>query len=97
MKASGKRRLEWSRLGLQELYGSFETIAADNVRAAALVRDRILQAANLLVEHPHIGKKGQRPTTRELPVAGTPYTLVYRVYARAVKIGRVLHQRRKYP
>jgi len=97
MNAGGRRRLERSRLGLQELYESFETIAADNVQSAALVRDRILRAADLLVEHPHIDKKGQRPATRELPAAGTPYTLVYRVYARTVKIGRVLHQRRKYP
>ena len=79
------------------MYESFESIAAENVYAAVLVRNRIAAAAELLRTHPLIGSTGQKPGTRELPVPDTPYTLVYRVAPRVVKIGRVLHQRRKYP
>ena len=97
MTAGARNRLEWSRLGLKELYESFEFIAAEDIYAAILVRKRIAAAAELLKSHPLIGSPGQKPGTRELPVPETPYTLVYRVAPRVVKIGRVLHQRRKYP
>lgn len=97
MTASVRKQLEWSRLGLDELFESFEFIATENVNAAVMVRNRIAAAAELLATYPLIGSPGQKPGTRELPVPGTPYILVYRVTARTVKIGRVLHQRRKYP
>lgn len=97
MIAGARKRLEWSRLGLKELYESFEFIAAENVHAAVLVRKRIAVAAEMLEAHPLLGVPGQKPGTRELPVPDTTYTLVYRVTSRVIKIGRVLHQRRKYP
>jgi toxin ParE1/3/4 len=97
MPARARKRLEWSRIGLQELYESFEFIAAENLQAAVLIRKRIAAAAELLETQPLIGSPGQKQGTRELPVPDTPYTLVYRVSPRVVKIGRVLHQRRKYP
>ena len=97
MSAVRKKRLEWSRLGLRELWESFEYIAADNLPAALAIRERIENAAGLLAEQPLIGKPGQKPGTREYPIRGVPYTLVYRVIGSVIKIGRVLHQRRKYP
>jgi plasmid stabilization system protein ParE len=97
MPVHARKRLEWSRVGLKELYDSIEFIAAENIQAAALVRNRIAAAAELLETHPLIGSPGQRAGTRELPIPNTPYTLVYSVGPRKVKIGRVLHQRRKYP
>ena len=97
MGTARKKRLEWSRLGLRELWESFDYIAAENLRAALAIRDRIEHAADLLIAQPLIGRPGQKPGTREYPIPGAPYTLVYRVTGGVIKIGRVLHQRRKYP
>lgn len=97
MATAGRRRLEWSRVGLRELFDSFEFLATRNLSAASRIRDRIALAADQLAENPFAGRAGQKPGTRELPVTGTPYTLVYRVTAKSIKIGRVLHQRRRYP
>ncbi len=36
MTAGARNRLEWSRLGLKELYESFEFIAAEDIYAANL-------------------------------------------------------------
>ena len=83
MSASGKRRVEWSRLGLKELYDSFEELAAKDLAAAVVLRERLAAAANLLEQHPLLGRKGQKPGTRELVVSGTPYTLIYRVTSRS--------------
>ncbi len=97
MGAARRKRLEWSRLGLQELWESFEHIAAENLQAAISIRERIADAADLIAGQPFIGKPGQKPGTREFPIPGIPYTLVYRVVGSVIKIGRVLHQRRRYP
>ena len=97
MGASGERRVEWSRLGLKELYDSFEELAAKDLAAAVMLRDRPAAAADLLQQHPLLGRKGQKPGTRELAVPGTSYTLIYRVTSRSIRVGRVLHQRRRYP
>ena len=96
MADGAKRQLEWSRAGLRELYQSFEFIASRNLPAAVDLRDRIFKAAELLETQPLVGQPGQRPGTREIAVPGAPYTL-YRVYAKKIPIGGVLHQRRRYP
>ena len=41
-----------------------------------------------------IGRKGQRPGTRELVVGNTPFTIIYRVHKIVIQIGRILHQAR---
>ncbi len=58
---------------------------------------RIGHEATLLQHFPFLGRKGRVPATRELPVAQTPFILVYRVTGQAVRIGRVLHHARRYP
>ena len=52
MSAVPRRRLEWSRLGLRELWESFEYIAADNLPVAFAIRERIENAAELLAAQP---------------------------------------------
>jgi toxin ParE1/3/4 len=97
MAAGDAKRVEWSRRGLEELYESFEFIASENLPAAVAIRERIAAVAKLLETQALIGRRGQKPGTRELPIDGTPCTLVYRVTAKSVRIARVLHQRRRYP
>ena len=70
---------------------------ASNVEAADGVAKRIHDAARSLIFQPLLGRKGQRPGTRELVVGNTPFTLIYRVHRTVIRIGRVLHQSRRYP
>lgn len=69
----------------------------DNETAADRVLDRIERQAELLRRHPNMGRIGRVPRTREMPVPGTPFLLIYRLTAHAVRIGRVLHHARRYP
>ena len=58
---------------------------------------RIRDAARSLTYQSLIGRKGQRPGTRELVVGNTLFTIVYRVHGAVVRIGRIVHQARRYP
>jgi plasmid stabilization system protein ParE len=51
----------------------------------------ILLSVDRLAEHPHLGRPGREPETRELIVAGTPYTIAYRIYRDRLCILAVLH------
>lgn len=68
----------------------------DNLTAADEMLVRIEQQAALLQHFPSLGRKGRVAATRELPVVQTPFILVYRITARAVRVGRVLHLARRY-
>lgn len=72
-------------------------IAADNPLAADRVLERIERLAESLRHHPLMGHRGRIPATREMPVPDTPFLLIYRVTAHAVRIGRVLHHARRFP
>ena len=94
--AAGPRRLEWSPsagndlLAIDAWYAQFGEAAAERVVLS------IVAAANGLRQYPFSGPKGIRPGTRHKLVGAYPYTLVYRVSARTVRVVRVLHQRRAY-
>jgi toxin ParE1/3/4 len=76
MAAAERKRLEWSRIGLRELFDSFEFLASKNLSAAARIRDRVALAAEQLSENPFVGRAGQKRGTRELPIPGTPHTVL---------------------
>jgi toxin ParE1/3/4 len=67
---------------------------ADSPTAAAKLAARLDTATALLGRFPHLGRPGQRPGTRELVVAGTPYIIEYRLLARSVEILDVRHSGR---
>lgn len=52
-------------------------IVPDDAVAADQMAERILDAAQRLVTHPLSGRPGRRKGTREFPVPGTPYLLIY--------------------
>ena len=91
------KRLEWSRRAEDDLFRIWRFIAEDNPAAADRVFGKLLATARLLEQQPLLGRKGQRPGTRELPVATLRFTIIYRLGATTVRIGRILHQSRKYP
>ncbi len=90
-------KIKWVRLALKDLNDAGEFIALDNPVAARKTVKRIWDATQLLAEHPHTGRAGRIPGTRELVIAGTPFIIPYRVVEDMVQILRVLHGKRKWP
>lgn len=86
----------WTRSALRHLSAAREYIAIDNPPAAERQIDRIERSANRLSEFPMLGRQGMRAGTREFPVPGTPYILVYRVREETVQILTVLHGARNW-
>lgn len=90
-------KVKWVRLALNDLDEAGEFIAQDNPEAASRVLKRIWDAAHMLAEHPHAGRAGRVPGTRELVITGTAFIIPYRVVEDTVQILRVLHGKRKWP
>jgi toxin ParE1/3/4 len=90
-------KVKWVRLALNDLIEAGEFIAQDNPEAAKRTVRRIWDATQLLAEHPHAGRAGRIPGTRELVITGTPFIIPYRVVEGTVQILRVLHSKRKWP
>ena len=97
MHARSRKRLEWSARADRDLFDAWLYIAADSIQAADSVARRITESAERLILFARMGRSGRVTGTRELPVARTPFTLIYRIRGSRVSIARVLHQRRKYP
>lgn len=58
---------------------------------------RIIEVVERLVEHPHLGRLGRIPDTRELVISGTPYTVPYRVREDVLEVLRILHGAMRWP
>ena len=69
-------------------------IALDSLAAAERVYRAIVAAAERLTDFPHMGRPGRLPDTRELPVSGLPYLIVYEVGADVVTVLAVFHTSR---
>jgi len=89
-------KLLWTRVALRHLSEAREYIEVDNPAAAARQIDIIEMSPNRLKAFPMLGRMGMRSGTREFPVPGTPYILVYRVTDDAVQILAVLHGARNW-
>ncbi len=88
-------KIKWVRLALDDLNQAGEFIARDNPEAASRVLKRIWDAVHMIADHPHAGRAGRVPGTRELVIAGTPFIIPYQVVEDTVQILRVLHAKRK--
>jgi plasmid stabilization system protein ParE len=65
----------------------------DDPLAAARLVLRIMDGVEHLADHPHLGRPGRVPDTRELAIPGTPY----RVRTGGLEILRVLHSAMRWP
>lgn len=52
---------------------------------------------SVLLDHPHIGRKGRQPNTRELVISDTPFIAVYRLQANRIEVLRILHGVQAWP
>jgi toxin ParE1/3/4 len=89
--------LRWTDGALAELLDAVAFIARDNPHAAIRIAERIRRSAGQLEGLPFLGKPRRRPGTRELAVAGTPYTIVYSLTGEDVLILSVWHGARAWP
>ncbi|CAA7626156.1 Plasmid stabilization system [Candidatus Terasakiella magnetica] len=82
-------RLIWSDAAQDDLYLLRAGLADDCERAKRIGRI-ILDAADCVADYPERGTVGTAPGTRELPLPGLPWRLVYRQDYRGVVILRLL-------
>jgi len=84
-------KVVWTRPALRHLAEAREFIAIDNPAAARRQIERIELTVNRLKAFPMMGRAGVETGTREFPVPGTPYIVVYRVREERLRILAVLH------
>jgi toxin ParE1/3/4 len=90
-------RLRWTVPALRDLETIGDYIARENPAAAARVVTDILDRTKRLAEHPHIGRPGRVPGTRELVVTDTPYIVPYRVCGDVLQFLAVPQGARRWP
>jgi len=88
------RALKWTTVAADELEAAQRYYHDLNPAAARTLAQRLLGAAQLVQQQPHVGRSGMREGTREWVVSHTPYVLVYRVRAADVEIVHVWHAAR---
>lgn len=84
-------KLRWLSPALAQLDRVHEYISSTNPKAAKHVFHCIRSTVKNLARFPESGRVGHVPGTRELPVTGLPYLVVYRVAGDRVEILRVVH------
>ena len=69
----------------------------DKPEAAEWLTMRIVAMVETLRNHPHLGRIGAEPGTRELVIGSTPYIVLYRVQGECVTVSTIWHgaQRRE--
>jgi toxin ParE1/3/4 len=90
-------RLIWTRRATWDLTEIRNYIARDNPPAASRVAARIKRSVAGLADHPHLGRPGREPGTRELVIARTRYIVAYSVEEGSVTILAVIHGARQWP
>lgn len=90
-------RIEWLPAAARDRASQLAYVAGRNLRAAIDAGDAIEAAVARLADHPHTGRPGRAPATRELVVSGTPYVVAYRVEQAAVVVLRLPHGTQRWP
>lgn len=81
----------WSLLARARLAEIRAYVALDKPEAAERLATRIVAVVEALRSHPHLGRAGAEPGTRELIIGGTPYSILYRVRGNRVVILTIWH------
>ena len=89
--------VKWLRIALGDLNEIAMFISRDNRSAAEKLVGEIREKAELLGEHPEIGRPGRVGGTREFYIEGSCYIIPYRVRGGVVEILRILHTSRRWP
>lgn len=90
-------RVEWLPEAVRNLAAQLDWIAERDALAAISIGEAVDTAVARLANHPWMGRRGRIVGTRELPVVGTPYIVIYRVEPASVVVLRVLHGAQRWP
>lgn len=83
---------------LADLIDIHSYIATTDDAMADRIVSRIRQATLLVESYPFLGRQGSITDTREFPIPGLPYTIVYRLVSDTdLDILTFVHQRMRYP
>ncbi len=87
----------WSPLARARLREIRDYVARDKPKAAERLAIRIVALVEALRSHPHLGRIGAEPGTRELVIGSTPYIVMYHIEDHRVVISTIWHgaQRKK--
>ncbi|MGQ0708704.1 MAG: type II toxin-antitoxin system RelE/ParE family toxin [Rhodoferax sp.] len=86
----------WASAAEQDRTDIIDYISQDNPFAAIRMDELFAEMADRLAEHPHLGKIGLIPGTREL-IPHESYRLVYEVQDDTVWILALVHTARMWP
>lgn len=89
-------RVIWTPEAEQDRADVWDSIAADNPRAAARMDELFSDAAAALAAHCQLGKPGKISGTREL-IPHESYRLVYEIERETVWILALVHTARPWP
>ena len=81
----------WSALARTRLQEIQSYVALDKPEAARRLAARLVAVVEALKFHPYLGRAGAAPGIRELPIAGTPYIVLYNVNGGRVTINTIWH------
>lgn len=87
-------QVRWEEDAITDLTELRDYIREDNPDAANKIANKIIESADLLSQHPLLGKAGRIHKTHEFVISGTPYTLIYLPESDIISILRIFHQRR---
>lgn len=73
----------WTEPAFLQWQQSFEYIEAQNPDAARRIAARVVDAIQMLVNHPYAGHIGMIAETREFAVPSSPFVVVYELDLRA--------------
>lgn len=90
-------KLHWLASAENDLAQVADHFAADNHITANAFELRILALAGNLVRFPEAGRAGRVTGTRELPIPGHPYILIYQTRQHDIVVLRILNASRQWP
>lgn len=89
--------LEWLPDAEISRDSAIEYIAKDNLSAALNQLDEIEKQADMLLDHPKMGRPGREKGTRELIINRTPFILIYRINGNMIQVLHFLHGAQQWP
>jgi toxin ParE1/3/4 len=91
-------KVVWTKRAAKHLHAAYEYWRQEtSADAADRMLDRIFSAAELLENHPELGRNGRITGTRELVLHPLPFLLAYRARRSKIEIVALLHGSRKWP
>ena len=87
-------RLRYTLPALADLSAILDYIAAHSPRGARQVQSRIKVLTDLLLLHPHIGRRTSDPAIRRMPMTPYPYLLFYEATETEIIVHAVRHAAR---